>query len=610
MPNLMEFLKKFVSKDSPDDQRQVSAAERASRVVADASASGSASPDLDDWIHVDGPKERPSHLVAAEDQDWVVVDGPEDRVESRLAELKSRFDESERLKTEILNSSSAHALIAQHAPTLKKLADAAEKLKSEITQSGNQKHIDKAKEFSEEIKRNAYDVQKAEMAEAVRRRSALASDKTASEAEWKKKVKDLTPRLKAALQQGPAARAASLSRRFQEARTFAAREGYAAALAELNMVEKILLEKPVHAGPETDYNAEVSKYFETILDRFSQLEKVDNLRAEALKKELVKPMVCNEQQYEKAVAMLTLVEKEIAHSLKSAAWAKKVDIGTYQVGKVLGEGGQGVVKLLKSSKRDSPELAFKPCTLDNEPVIQREAAAYKQVGDHPNIARCLGVQTIGSEKGLVMEALSGGDMKYVQAGLRADFESNKIKTSEYWGAIQYTLAGMLQGLAHMEAAGMVHCDIKPDNIMYDADGEVKIVDMGGAVPKGEKNVASTPAYQDPNQWDGPVTEKTDPHAVGKTAKRAHPSREKIESIPTLYSSASAGQIQTNKAMIAAKSLFEDNEAKTEYGKFISLLTDPDPTKRLKAGEALEHPFIKDRLLADEDARKLIMARRP
>lgn len=69
MPNLREFAKKFLTQKSSDAQQP----------IPGSAGSGSASPDVDDWVQVDDARERPSDLVAEEDQDWVVVDGPEDR---------------------------------------------------------------------------------------------------------------------------------------------------------------------------------------------------------------------------------------------------------------------------------------------------------------------------------------------------------------------------------------------------------------------------------------------------------------------------------------------------------------------------------------------------
>jgi len=48
-------------------------------------------------------------------------------------------------------------------------------------------------------------------------------------------------------------------------------------------------------------------------------------------------------------------------------------------------------------------------------------------------------------------------------------------------------------------------------------------------------------------------------------------------------------------------------ADTEYTKFINWLMNPDPTKRPSAKEALNHPFLRDRMLDDDSAKKAIKA---
>lgn len=79
----------------------------------------------------------------------------------------------------------------------------------------------------------------------------------------------------------------------------------------------------------------------------------------------------------------------------------------------------------------------------------------------------------------------------------------------------------------LHAAGIVHCDIKPDNVFVlyktSSDGwpQIKVIDYGVAyfIAQGserEQGIAGTPAYMAPEQWRGAPTPKSDVYALGCT----------------------------------------------------------------------------------------------
>ncbi len=74
-----------------------------------------------------------------------------------------------------------------------------------------------------------------------------------------------------------------------------------------------------------------------------------------------------------------------------------------------------------------------------------------------------------------------------------------------------------RGLAHIHARGFVHADIKPNNVLVDEDGSVKIIDLGQACAIGaiKKRIQGTPGYMAPEQAHrNKITPKTDIYNLG------------------------------------------------------------------------------------------------
>ncbi len=191
----------------------------------------------------------------------------------------------------------------------------------------------------------------------------------------------------------------------------------------------------------------------------------------------------------------------------------------YKILEKLGEGGMGVVYKAEDTKlKRDVAIKFLPhfISTDNEEIKRFEVEAQAAASlNHPNIAQIFSIEEVKNTLGepeifMVMEYIEGKDLK-------KRLKENSISTDE---AVKIA-AQIVEGLEAAHKKGIIHRDIKSQNIMITKAGNVKILDFGLAKISGRSQLTKagstvgTIAYMSPEQATGEdIDNRTDIWAFG------------------------------------------------------------------------------------------------
>jgi serine/threonine protein kinase len=174
-------------------------------------------------------------------------------------------------------------------------------------------------------------------------------------------------------------------------------------------------------------------------------------------------------------------------------------ISHYKILEKLGEGGMGVVYKARDTKLDRfVALKFLPPHLaaseqDKARFIQEAKSA--SALNHPNVCTIHDIQEHDEQLFIVMEFVDGQTLR------------EKKGTISFKQAIEIGIQ-IADGLAAAHEKGIVHRDVKPENIMIRKDGIAQIMDFGLAKLKGvsrltkEGSTVGTAGYMSPEQVQG------------------------------------------------------------------------------------------------------------
>jgi serine/threonine protein kinase len=264
-----------------------------------------------------------------------------------------------------------------------------------------------------------------------------------------------------------------------------------------------------------------------------------------------------------------------AEQLLQGKW-RRFTIGKYKVLERLGSGGMGsvylcehklmrrrvAVKVLPTAKADDPSSLER---------FYREARAVAAL-DHPNIVRAYDIDQDEKLHFLVMEYVDGSSLQEI---VKRSGPLDPVRAAHY---VRQSALGLQH--AH-EAAGLVHRDIKPGNILVDRGGTVKVLDMGLArffhdeedvlTKKYDENVLGTADYLAPEQ-------ALDSHAVDIRAD--------IYSLGATFYFCLTGKTPFSEGTVAQKLIWHQTRQ-------------PKPIRSVRADVPDELVAVIDRMMAKE-----------
>ncbi|MFV0353167.1 MAG: Stk1 family PASTA domain-containing Ser/Thr kinase [Oscillospiraceae bacterium] len=192
--------------------------------------------------------------------------------------------------------------------------------------------------------------------------------------------------------------------------------------------------------------------------------------------------------------------------------------GRYEIQALIGEGGMAnVYKGLDVLENRAVAIKIlKPEFRDNEELVRRFKNESRAISvlNHPNIVKVYDINVADRLQYIIMEYIDGITLK--------EYIEQRSEPLTYKETVHF-ISQVLLALQHAHDKGIVHRDIKPQNIMLLEDGKVKVMDFGIArLARSESHTATDQAigsvhYISPEQAKGDLTDpRADIYSLGIT----------------------------------------------------------------------------------------------
>ncbi|KAH0449856.1 hypothetical protein IEQ34_020548 [Dendrobium chrysotoxum] len=250
-------------------------------------------------------------------------------------------------------------------------------------------------------------------------------------------------------------------------------------------------------------------------------------------------------------------------------------------GPAIGRGATATVSL--AADASSGDLfAVKSAELSRSVLLQREESILSSLNS-PSVVSCLGFDIAPGPGGILFYNLF---LEYAGGGSLAD-EIKRCGGSLDEKSARSLSLEILNGLAYLHASGIVHCDVKPENVLIGSNSRAIIGDLGCArrISDGEREIRGSPMYMAPEAARGQEQgTPADVWAFGCTVIEMVTGRPPW---PDVADPAGAiRRIGFSSDAPAIPAWFSD-EAKD----FVANCLRIDPEERWTAEQLLRHPFV-------------------
>ncbi len=184
----------------------------------------------------------------------------------------------------------------------------------------------------------------------------------------------------------------------------------------------------------------------------------------------------------------------------------------YRLLRLLGEGGTGTVYKAQDVFLEAEvavKILNKALTFDKQAIdsLKQEALIAMRLS-HPHIVHLHNLDKVGPRFFLVMEYIEGSTLR----GLLDVYGYLKLET------VTQALSVCADALSYAHRKGVLHNDLKPENLLLTEDGVLKIIDFGIAClinTRQQEFIMGTPAYMSPEQIRGEDLDvSTDVYSMG------------------------------------------------------------------------------------------------